>query len=168
MPGLSARYFRARNEAYNAVGATGLTRLSSLLPEGFELRETLSLSGDRYPDSVGYFLGSNGKHRSETLLQATTGLWSPSSWGMRAGLSYEYTTRNSTAEAYSFNDHRALLHLVWRSDSDRFGVSSIPPEGRVPMEHGVDSSAGQAAADLQIRDLVRQDEAVQRGSSCLK
>ena len=146
--------------------ATGVKRF--VLPEEFEVRETLSLSGDRYPDSAGYFLGSNGKNRSETLLQAATGLWSPSSWGVRAGLRYEYTTRISTAEAYSFNDHRVLLQLAWRSDSDRFGVSSIPAEGRVPMQHGVDSSAGQSASDLQIRDLIRQDEAVQRGSSCLK
>ena len=88
--------------------------------------------------------------------------------GLRAGLEYEYTSRASTANAYSFKDHRTLLHVVYNYDSDRFAVSTISAEGRVPMEHGVDAEQQQEESGLQIRELMRQDEAVQRGSSCLK
>jgi tetratricopeptide (TPR) repeat protein len=168
MTGLSARFYQARNEAYDAVGATGLARLSTSFPGGFELRETISLSGDLYPASEGAFSGSGNRDRSETLLRVGAGLWSPSTKGFRVGLDYEYTNRDSTAEAYSFTDHRTLLHLAYNYGSDRLSVNRIGTQGRVPLQHGVEAAEEEGESEMKIRDLMRRDEAVQRGSSCLK
>jgi hypothetical protein len=96
------------------------------------------------------------------------GIWSPTSHGLRLGLDHEYTSRDSTAVAYSFTDHRALLHLSYSYDSDRWGVTRIGAEGRVPLQHGVAAADDEGDQQMKIRDLMRQDEAVQRGSSCLK
>jgi len=169
MPGVSSRFYDAHNAAYDSVGATGLARLNIAMPGGWELRETFSLSGDRYPNSAGYFRGSRGRDRRDTLVRTGAELWTPSFLsGLRAGLEYEYTSRDSTADAYSFHDHRSLLHLVWRYDSDQLAVSVVPRENRVPMNHGVAEVEEEDGSKMEIRELMRQDEAVQRSSSCLK
>jgi len=82
------------------------------------------------------------------------------------GLDYEFSHRDSTAANYAYQDHRVLLHGVWVMDGDRFGVGLIPAENRQPLPHGV-SSAQLETDETRIRDLMQQDEAVKRGSSCL-
>ncbi len=168
MLGTSARFYDARNDAYDVVGATGLAQLSVAFPRGFELRESASLSGDAYTDSLGYFAGAPQEERRDVLLRASATLWSPSTAGLKGGLEYDYTSRASTATPYSFHDHRMLLRMSWSYDSKRLGVSRISADGRVPLRHGLDPGADQPRSDQRVRDLMRQDEDVQRGSSCLK
>jgi len=168
MLGTSARFYDADNDAYDLVGATGLAQLSVAFPHGFELRESVSLSGDVYTDSSGFFAGASREEREDVLLRASATLWSPSTAGLKGGLEYDYTSRASTATPYSFHDHRLLLRMSWAYDSERLSVSRIPAEGRVPLRHGLDPNADQPRSDERVRELMRQDEDVRRGSSCLK
>ncbi|MFC1643010.1 hypothetical protein ACFL5O_10065, partial [Myxococcota bacterium] len=166
--GLSLRVYEARNRAYDQMGGTGLARLDITLPAGFELRETLSVSGDIYPNSEGFFDSSQLAPRRETLARVGAGLWSPPWSGLRIGTQYEHSGRDSSAGAYSYTDHRVLGQLVWNSDSDRVRVSRIASEGRVPLRHGTRDAPTDSRSKVDVRDLMQQDEALRRGSSCLK
>jgi hypothetical protein len=94
-------------------------------------------------------------------------LWWPTGSPVRGALEYSYTSRTSTASAYEFDDHRLLAYVRWSLDSDRFGNTVLPRTGRVPLETE-SGSARERESSASIRELMRQDEAVQRGSSCLK
>lgn len=167
MTGASARWHRAENEAYDAYGGTLVGQLIHRLPAGLEARLNVSGSYDDYPRSQGYFGGSKGEKRTDSQIRVKPGLWSPLWSGLRVGLDYEYSHRASTAANYEFTDNRVLLHGVWVMDSDRFGVDLIPVEGREPLPHNVSASGELSGDEMRIRDLMRQDEAVKRGSSCL-
>ena len=167
MTGASARWHRAENDAYDAYGGTLIGQLIQRLPEGLEARLNVSASYDDYPRSHGYFGGSEGDKRTDGQIRLKPSLWSPSWSGLRIGLDYEYSQRNSTAANYEYTDHRVLLHGVWVMDSDRFGSDLIPVEGREPLPHNVSASGEVSSDEMRIRDLMRQDEAVKRGSSCL-
>jgi hypothetical protein len=165
--GGSARWYSARASAYTQLGATALAQLDVRLLTDLGLRETIALSGDTYPHSEGYFSSAEGAARREALLRATTGLWWPANRALRGALEYTYARRDSTAAAYDYRDHRVLLRLLWASDSDRLGSTQVPREGRVTLETGRRAGAGQDRSQA-IRELMRQDESVQRGSSCMK
>jgi hypothetical protein len=167
MGGGSARWYRAANQAYDAQGATVLGQVQVRLPAGLEGRVNASVSYDRYPRSRGYFPGSQGDARADLQTRLKPGLWSPSWSGFRVGLDYEVSHRDSTAINYEYNDHRVLLHGVWVMDGDRFGVDLVSTDGREPLPHGVSASGQLAGDEMRIRDLMQQDEAVKRGSSCL-
>lgn len=167
MSGVSARWHRAENEAYDANGMTVLLQALYRLPAELEARLNLSYSYDDYPRSTGYFQGSMGAARTDSQVRIKPGLWSPSFSGVRFGVDWEYSHRSSTAENYAFDDNRVLVHGVWVMDGDRFGADLIPPEGREPMPHAVSAEGQLSSEEMRIRDLMRQDEAVKRGSSCL-
>jgi hypothetical protein len=166
MTGASVRWYRAFNKAYDVNGATVLGQLQSRLPAGLEGRLNASFSYDDYPRSQGYFPHMTRNRRTDLQVRIKPGLWSPSWSGVRVGLDWEYSHRSSTAKDYDFGDNRVLLHGVWVMDWERIRVQSIPAEGREPLPHGV-AASGQLEDDVRIRDLIQQDEAVKRGSSCL-
>jgi hypothetical protein len=161
--GVSLRGQDARNPAYDLLGATVLVLASTPLPQGGELRQSLSTSLDHFPFSAGAFSGGD-QARTDGLLQATVWLSSPSWHGLRAGLELTHTNRRSTAPDYAFHDNRVLAHATWALDLDRLGRTEVP--ARVLLSRAT-STLG-AGADTHIRDLMRQDEALKRGSSCLK
>lgn len=164
--GASARWYRAREPAHTEVGATGLARLDWPLGSRFTLQETVSVSGDVYPYSEGYFPSAEGLPREDILVRSTTGLWWPEGTALRGAVEYTFTSRQSTAPSYEFDDHRALAYLRWSLDSDRLGTRVVPRAGRVPLE--TDSSRVRSRDRSAIQELMQRDEAVQRGSSCLK
>jgi tetratricopeptide (TPR) repeat protein len=164
--GGSGRVYRAKDHVYHQAGATGFLGLVISLPRG-ELRETLSVAGDRYPGSEGFW--GTSPARWDTLVRAGAGWWSPeSSGGLRWALDYEYTSRKSTAPGYGYDDHRALVHLVWRFNSDRLRVRRIGTEGRIPWRYLGNGTEAEGRTHGEIHDLLRQDEALRRGSTCLK
>jgi len=167
LTGLSMHWNQAENDAYDSIGATTIAQLQSSLPFRLEGRVSGSFSHEAFPRSRGYFAGTVSENRGDNVFRVKTGLWSPVWQGLRFGLDYEFAKRASTADAYRYDDHRALLHATWTLDTDRLGVKSLGPNGRTPLPHGTGSAAG-LSNDLQIRDLMRQDEAVKQGSSCLK
>jgi hypothetical protein len=166
--GASARWYSARVSAYTELGATALAQVDVRLLGGLGLRVNTSLSGDAYPASEGYFSSAAGRERREMLLRASGGLWWPGASPLRGGIEYAYTRRDSTAADYSYIDHRALLRIQWVADSDGLGASVVPREGRVTLETGLRGGAGRGPSGTSVRELLRQDEAAQRSSSCLK
>jgi len=166
MSGASARWNRAQNQAYDQYGGTGIAQLLLALPWRFEGRLNAAVSFDDYPASAGYFAGSEGSARTDWLVRVKPGLWTPSLSGARLGVDYDWSRRNSSAKAYSYADHRVLLHVTWALDSDRTGVEVVPASGRERMRYGVGEAGQMGEEELRIRDLMRQDESVKRGSSC--
>jgi hypothetical protein len=80
------------------------------------------------------------------------------------------THRESTAIDYSYTDFRAILHLEWAVSSDAWGVQAVGRSHRTVMRYpGLPgAAAGASGGDMNdIRELMRQDESVKRGSSCL-
>jgi hypothetical protein len=167
LTGASARWNRAENEAYDSWGGTVIAQLQAVLPGKLEGRLNGSVAHEAFPRSRGYFAGALGEERIDNLVRIKPGLWSPAYLGVRAGLDYELSRRASTADAYSYTDHRVVLHLAWAMDTDRIGVRTVGKEGRTPLDHGKSATSG-ISSDVRIRDLMRQDEAVKQGSSCLK
>lgn len=165
--GLSGRWHSARSAAYALIGATALAQLEVDLGLDITLKQGLSLSGDIYPHSEGYFPSADGRDRRELLPRSTTGLWWPARHAVQGGLEYSYTRRDSTASAYGYQDHRILARLRWRLDSDELTTTVVPRLGRTPLETGR-SPGRDESANQAIRELMHQDEATQRSSSCLK
>jgi hypothetical protein len=168
---------------YNLFGATLLG--SATMPAGpLSLRARLVLSLDYLPDSAGYFdpdgaLGRSAPahggaaplpsahNRRDLLVKGGVEVWSPAWHGLRAGVSYEVSHRNSTASLYEYTDHRVLARVRWRMGWDPWAPGkATPPKGHVPLPYGV-SRAGGGLEDERIQDLLRQEDAAQRGSSCI-
>ena len=165
--GGSARWYSARASAYTELGATLLAQLDARLLGELGIRTNLSVSGDAYPYSEGYFESASGQERRELLSRGAVGFWWPRHSSVRGALEYSYTRRDSTATEYGYEDQRVLLRLQWTDDSDDFAHGVVPREGRVTLETGSSSRATQAHG-ASVRELLRQDEAAQRSSSCLK
>ena len=155
--------------AYSLWGASLLG--SATLPTTYlSLRARFVVSLDLHHDSAGYFKDRQGdpvpEHRRDLLIKGASELWSPGWHGLRLGLTYEASHRRSTVDAYEYVDHRGLLRLRWRLSADPW----IP--GRVVAGPGhVKLPPGTARADHleddRIQDLLRQEDAARRGSSCL-
>jgi hypothetical protein len=165
--GLSARWHAARAEAYDLVGSTVLVQLDIALGHRIKLKQGVLVSGDIYPHSEGYFPSAGSQDRYEILPRATTGVAWPTGSALQGALEYSYTRRESTASAYSYTDHRALARLRWSLDTDQLGTTLVPRRRRTPLEtrRGSGEAESRHAA---IRELMHQDEAAQRSSSCLK
>lgn len=165
--GAVAHWYSARNHAYDSVGGSLLTQVQAPLSSLLEARANASIAAETYPNSNGYFTTDPTKDRNEVQLRVKPALWTASFQGFRAGLEYEYSHRWSSAESFAFDDHRFTLHLAWVFDSDQFTTTLVPADGRRPLEYGLKSS-GRWQDDVRIRELMQQDEAVKRGSSCMK
>ena len=148
-------------------GGTALAQFQVVLALKAEARLNASYSHETFPRSRGYFSGALLEERIDNLARVKAGLWSPAWSGVRVGLDYEFSKRASTADAYAYTDHRTFLHVAWVMDTDRFGVRTVGEQGRTPLKHGTGPGDG-PSSDVRIRDLMRQDEAVKQGSSCLK
>jgi hypothetical protein len=166
--GVSARGYEAKTEAYDQLGAALLVRLEIALPRPLTLREALAVSGDVFPRSEGFFASARGGERRDLLVRATAGLWASLGHSLESGLEYAYANRDSSAGDYGFSDHRILLRWAVTFDSDRLFTESISSEGRVPLETGSQEMERLQGAEPSVRELVRQNEAAQRGSSCMK
>lgn len=164
----SGRVYRADEPAYNLWGLSVLLSASARLPEDVVLRLSGTFAADWYPDSTSYpvFFPRGGPDpRRDLFGRGSVGVWTPSAWGLRVGAEYVVSTRGSTADAYAFTDHRALLRVTWSGDADVLLPSDAGP-APVPLDWGVHGRSG--ALDDRVQDLLRQDEQVQRASSCVQ
>jgi hypothetical protein len=164
----SARGYEAESDAYDQMGATLETRLDVALPRPFVLREALAISGDMFPSSEGFFAGARGHERRDLLVRASAGLWASLGHSLQSGLEYSYANRDSSASAYAFSDHRVLLRWTVAFDSDQLLSHSVPSEGRVTLETGSKEIERLQGTEPSVRELVRQNDAAQRASSCSK
>jgi hypothetical protein len=166
---LSGRAYRAADPAYHLFGGSALLSVQVRLPLAFLVRLSGSASVDTYPDSRGYpvfFLAGERKQREEVFGKATATLWSPTWRGLRVGLAYEFSRRDSTAGIYDFTDHRALVRIGWSGDA----FALLPGGADEPAAARIDWGVAGAGGGLEdrLQDLLRQDEAVQRASSCVQ
>jgi hypothetical protein len=170
---MSLRYYDAVGNPYDQMGATGLVVSRIDVGHGLVARLGVTLGVDYYHNSGGVLgvqaYGSD-QRRFDVLTKLSAGLWSPMWMGARAGLSYEFSYRESTADElddYDYNEHRVLLKIRWTIDLNPWAPQVVETKGRVALDYGIGEQAGAGLEEERIQDLLRQDEAARRGSSCV-
>jgi len=162
---LTGRRYLADKDPYHLWGASALATLDLRLPAGWSLRVGLTASQDAYPASTGYFDATRGSlSRRETSGKASVGCYLPS-WasGLKSGVVYEYALRESRIDAYDYRDHRVFLRILATFATKPTLPGAETPPGHVEIDYGLEGSL----LDERVQDLLRQDESVQRSSSCL-
>ncbi len=161
----------AVGEAYDLLGASALARLGLYPGAGLRVQLGATLMLDSYPNSGGerglVAFGSL-EPRHDLLSKLSAALWSPSWVGLSGGLSYDLAWRVSSADArdrYSYLEHRVLLLLRWRWQRDPWAPPTLEPASHVPL--GATPGQEPGTDRERIQDLLRQDEAARRGSSCV-
>lgn len=128
-------------------------------------RALFRLSGsyafDDYADSKGYFDQSNA--RRDHIARGTLQVWSPDWKGLRIGLQVKASRRWSTADDYNFTDYRGALAIRWTGNLDFYEPSTIPDD-----YYALPWNLEHAESTERIRDIIQQDEDLQRNSSCLQ
>jgi tetratricopeptide (TPR) repeat protein len=171
----SARYFLANSEPYDQVGATAIVVGRILIWKGISLRLGVNIGLDYYLHSDGpkgeMAFGIENKKRFDILTKLSAGLWSPLIWSTRFGIGYEYSIRNSSADSesdnYNYTEQRALLKARWVFDINPWAPGVVEPQGHVALDYGLGGDSGGGLDQERIQDLLRQDEAARRGSSCI-
>jgi hypothetical protein len=160
---LSGRVHRAEVPAYDLWGASLLAAATVPLPRGFSARGTLVLGLDAYARSRDYY--GVGRDRRDLSARLGAVLFSPPWRRLALGVAYEPGVRSSTVDAYAYVDHRVLMKLRWYLEADPWAPALVTPPGHV----GVWGTAqtGGLGTD-RIQDLLRQEDAARRGSSCVQ
>lgn len=160
--GASLRGHVAQSAAYDLFGGMALGSLG--LPLGpLSARLRLILSFDIYPRSAGYFTDEN---RRDLLTKAAAEIWSPAWRGLRGGLTYEVSHRASSVATYEYVDHRGLARLSFSLELDPWAPRrAATPRDHVALPYGL--TRGQGLEEERIQDLLRQEDAARRGSSCV-
>lgn len=163
---LLLRWHDAEKEPYDLWGGSVLLSAERRLPRQWSARLGTLLGLDDYSRSAGYFdaLAPGTRRRDLLLRVSVSGFTPPLARGLRAGLSYEYAQRFSTAGPYDYRDHRILAKLLWTFAHDPWLPRSLTPKHHLPLDYGF----AHAEFSERIQDLLRQDEAAQRSSSCVK
>jgi len=165
--GASGRWYSAENEAWDLFGGTLVVQGIYDLPKRWQARAGASIALDDYPRSKGWF--DPEESRRDALLRLTSSAWTPPWKGARFGLQYEYARRWSSADLYAFSEHRAIGMVSWYYDDDRLLTPVKGGEGRAMLDYGLQSGASSRFEEEQrVRDMMRQDDTVRRGSSCMK
>jgi hypothetical protein len=160
---VTLRYFMADNKAYNDFGVTGLLAATLYWYKGMQIKAMISLGLDNYMDSRDYFQG--GTLRKDRSLKVTAAYLTPAWKGLRGGLVWEFSDKESTVPDYSFSEVRVLVKLMYSFSFDLYRPRGLAPENHVPLDFGLEAG-GASEVTEKIQDLLRQDESVRRGSSC--
>ncbi|MFH1809588.1 MAG: hypothetical protein ABIJ09_12645 [Pseudomonadota bacterium] len=161
---LTGRVHDADRAAYDLVGTSSLISFEARLPWELGLRLGALGGLDSYPASRDAF--TQGASRHDLLTRFSISGLSPSWNGLRGVLSYEFARRDSTAPRYDFVDHRVLGRLSWAFEYDPLLPVAVDPTGHVPL--GLDTGRSQDSSRDRVQEMLRQDEAMQRGSSCVE
>ena len=163
---LSGRIYNADKNPYDQRGFSAVLHLNFRLPKSWQLRTGLSWSLDNYHRSAGYFdAAAPDTHRRDILLKPSAALFAPPiRQALRIGLTYDFSQRFSTAASYAYRDHRTLLKLQWSFSAGPRLPRALSHPGHVPLPYGV---VGAGETKERIQDMLRQDEATQRSSSCV-
>jgi hypothetical protein len=161
---ITGRGHQAQNHAYSLLGLSALVSLEWLHDSGLSVRAGALASLDDYGESQGFF--DADRARRDLLEKVSLSVFAPRRWDLKPGITYEYSQRYSSASQYSFVDHRVLLRCAWNFSWDPFVPATTTPPAHVAMEHSI--SDAHANDENRIRDMLQQDEAVQRGSSCVE
>ncbi len=165
----SGRYHHGNDEGYHLAGGNAILSAQARLPWNFSLRLSGNVGLDYYTHSRGYrvfFPGGEPERRRDISGRFTSILWSPTWRGLRAGVSYDFSRRNTTASLFGYTDHRVLARLSWSGETELFLPSAVSEDAplSLPWAPGADATG----VDERIQDLLRQDEQMQRSSSCVQ
>ncbi|MCK5795851.1 MAG: hypothetical protein KAI47_01620, partial [Deltaproteobacteria bacterium] len=164
---LSLRFYFADGDAFNATGATLLSAARLFLGKGFYARASLSLGLDLYSDAPRADPQAGKTGGTDLQLKARLGLWSPAWRGFRMGLRYQFSLRETELQvSFPYQDHRVLLGLRVSFSADPWAPTTVSTPGHVafPRRRHVTQDGVEGE---RLRELLRQDEAAQRGSSCV-
>ena len=162
---LSGRLWLASGEAYDMRGLNAVLDVSYALPHQMRLRAGFGLGAEWYPNSQGWFDFDGDEGRNELALRGSLAFYSPPWHEGRLMLQYRYSDRWSTLPTYAFDEHRLVLAAQWRGDA-----SLTRPEQVVAARHEHLAWPMQSGGHLdeRIQDVLRQDEELQRSSSCVQ
>jgi hypothetical protein len=167
----SLRYHLAESDQYDLVGATGLLVGRIDLGGGFLGRLGISVLVDDYFDSggeQGLLTFGTEEERIDILVKASAGFWSPITEGIRLGLVYEFSWRDSSADEvladYDYREHRILLGLRGAFEFDPWAPNVTREPGHVGLDYGLEEGTGASLDEERIQDLLRQDEAYRQGT----
>jgi hypothetical protein len=167
-------------DTYDLWGGTGLANLLYTFDRGFQARAGVTLAGDSYPSWRGFLdpacstedrrdplvdSACSTRNRRDVFVKTTATLWSPQISGVRLGIQYEYSHRDSTAQAFQFTDHRASALLTWSGTAElsRPRVAASLPLADVPW--GLGGADGRLHE--RVQDYLREDErTLQRSCGC--
>ncbi len=173
---LSLRYYEAIGDPYDLVGTTAVAVGRVNLGAGFYARLGATVGLDYYLHSGGergkVAYGSD-RERFDVLTKLSAGAWSPPWQGLRFGLFYEFSWRESSVDSdnstddYDYKEHRLLAKVRFTFDLNPWAPDTVEPEGHLALDWGIGGRAGTGMDEERIQDLLRQDEAARRGSSCV-
>jgi tetratricopeptide (TPR) repeat protein len=165
--GATLRGYRAERRAFDQFGGSLFAGFAVQAPMGFTLLESLTVSHDHFPASKYYFTPTSD-NRDELTVKVQASLLSKEFAGARLGLDYTYVNRNSNVGLYDFTDHRVFLQVHYRLSHDEARAKRISGEGRIVMRHEKEIPKTAEPESRSVRDALKQDEELRRGSSCLK
>ena len=161
----SLRYYLAEEEHYNQLGGAGLAVARIDMGSGYSARLGAAGGFDYYPDSAGEF-GIRGD-RFDLLATLSAGLWSPSLGGVRFGLVYDLSWRDSSADTlrrdYDYIEHRIMAKTTINFDWDPWAPGAAETGDHLALSYGLEEDTA-GLFEEKIQDLVRQDELFRRGS----
>jgi hypothetical protein len=158
--GTTYRHWFSAGDMYDINGANASLALDYRIHDVL-FRLTGSYAMDDYADSKGYFDTNNA--RRDHLARGTFQVWSPSFHGLRFGGQFKASRRWSSAKDYSFDDYRGALLIRWTGDLDFYSPGTVPDD-----TYALPWDLQNAQSAERIRDIIRQDEDMQRTSSCLQ
>jgi Tfp pilus assembly protein PilF len=157
---LSGRFYDAKNDAWDLRGASLLISAEVRLPRRWSMRAGFLSSYDLYPHSADYF---DLAERRDALFKLSASVFAPPlREQVKLGFTYEFSDRASTAQPYAYTDHRLLAKLIWTFTADPWLPAAASPSDHVALNYGLHSRE----LTERVQDLLRQDEAMQRSSSC--
>jgi hypothetical protein len=156
---LLGRWYGALDPVYDQRGANALVSTSTRVWRDASVRAGVMTAFDDYPRSGTWF---GPEPRRDLFVRGTLGAWSPSLLGLRAGVTYELSHRTSTADAWTFSDHRVTLTLRW-GGAWSGGLPDVDAgHPTVDLPWGLDAQQ----PDERVTDLLRLDEPVQNVCGC--
>jgi hypothetical protein len=170
--GATVRLSDARSPAYDQRGGSVAILSRVALGRGVAARMALIGSLDDYHHSggaEGLAVFGTEERRRDLLGRVSLGVWAPPWRGLRAGLEWQFTRRDSTADAapgfdFDYNEHRVAIRVRWSFAADPWAPRTLDTPDHVPLDWGLEGREG--LGEERILDLLRQDEDLRRGSSC--
>ena len=159
---VTTRAHTANDKGYDVLGATAVFSLDVRLPATLWARANGGVGVDVYPRSEGAF-GIAGVRR-DLAVRAGAQLGASPEPGLRVGLGWDMTWRDSTVPEFAATDHRVTLRVAWSGDADVTGPDAVEGALLAPLGWGLGPGEGGAAE--RVQDLLRRDEQVRPGCGC--
>ncbi len=158
--GATYRHWFSNGDMYDLNGTNASLALD-YRRWGMLFRINGSYAFDDYADSRGYFDKEHA--RRDHVARGTLQIWSPERYGLKLGGQFKASRRWSSADDYDYTDYRIALVVRWTGDLDFYAPSKVSDEyDAIPYKLEQSQSAE------RIRDIIQQDEDLQRSSSCLQ